>query len=70
VVGLRPPHIHLDVRSSQSRLVTQMLFPGEALNQQDRITAHANQAALTAAELGMGTTGARRLGWDIVLDLA
>ena len=69
VVGLRPPHIHLDVRSRQSRLVTQMLFPGEPLNQRDRITAHANQAALTAGELGTREDGAQRFGWDIILDL-
>ena len=35
----RPPHLHFSVwgRSFLSRLVTQMFFPGDALNAQDRI---------------------------------
>jgi protocatechuate 3,4-dioxygenase, beta subunit len=34
---LRPPHIHFDVSGKRDRLVTQMYFPGEALNDLDRI---------------------------------
>ena len=67
--SFRAPHIHLDVRSARSRLVTQMLFPGEALNKTDRITALADRSQLTAWDLGMGADGARRFGWDIILDL-
>jgi len=31
----RPPHIHFEVSGKKSRLVTQMFFPGEALNEKD-----------------------------------
>jgi protocatechuate 3,4-dioxygenase beta subunit len=36
-VNVRPPHIHLDVVAADEHLVTQMYFPGEKLNTQDRI---------------------------------
>ncbi len=36
-VNVRPPHIHLDVVAGNEHLVTQMYFPGEKLNDQDRI---------------------------------
>ena len=31
----RPPHIHFEVAGKKSRLVTQMFFPDEALNEKD-----------------------------------
>lgn len=33
----RPPHIHFEIRSKKSRLVTQMVFPGERLNATDEL---------------------------------
>ena len=33
---IRPPHIHFDVKGRASRLMTQMYFEGEALNDKDR----------------------------------
>lgn len=33
----RPPHIHFDVRGHLNRLVTQMYFAGEPLNDKDRL---------------------------------
>ena len=33
--GMRTPHIHFDVTSDDYRLVAQMYFPGEALNEKD-----------------------------------
>jgi protocatechuate 3,4-dioxygenase beta subunit len=33
--GMRTPHIHFDVTSADYRLVAQMYFPGEALNEKD-----------------------------------
>ncbi len=33
----RPPHIHFDVSGREDRLVTQMYFPGEALNEKDQL---------------------------------
>ena len=35
--AVRPPHIHFDISGANTRLVTQMYFPGEPLNAQDRI---------------------------------
>ena len=32
---MRPPHIHFDVTGKVDRLVTQMYFPGEPLNEKD-----------------------------------
>jgi protocatechuate 3,4-dioxygenase beta subunit len=33
----RPPHIHFEIEGRFERLVTQMYFPGEALNARDRL---------------------------------
>lgn len=35
--NVRPPHIHFDVTGAKDRLVTQMYFPGDPLNEQDGI---------------------------------
>ena len=35
--SIRPPHIHFDVLGTKDRLVTQMYFPDEPLNEQDII---------------------------------
>ena len=35
VVGMRAPHVHFEVEAKYDRLITQMFFPGEALNEQD-----------------------------------
>ena len=64
----RPPHIHLDVQGNDSTLITQMLFPGEALNASDLIIPSFKRAALTAREVDMGTDGARRFEWNVALD--
>ncbi len=68
----RPPHIHFYVAGRNEALVTQMYFPGEALNAQDRLlqSSTPNQATLmakvdTAAE-GL-ETGSLVVTWDIVL---
>ncbi len=39
--GARPPHIHYQVTGRTNRLVTQMYFAGEALNDSDRFLASA-----------------------------
>jgi protocatechuate 3,4-dioxygenase beta subunit len=35
VVGMRAPHVHFEVEAKYDRLITQMFFPNEALNEQD-----------------------------------
>lgn len=67
----RPPHIHFDISGRSSRLVTQMYFEGEALNDADpllqevehRETLMAHRVAAAAG----GEPGAITLEWDIVL---
>jgi protocatechuate 3,4-dioxygenase, beta subunit len=35
--NMRPPHIHFDITAKKDRLVTQMYFPNEPLNEKDSI---------------------------------
>lgn len=66
----RPPHIHLDVSGKDTRMVSQMFFPDEALNDVDGLYKRfelAQRASLTASKLGLGADGMTRLNWDIVL---
>lgn len=71
----RPPHIHFSVLgpSTLSRLVTQMYFPGDPLNEWDRILHSVPDAAarerLVAKHLHPAEVGVDHLGFhhDIVL---
>ncbi len=69
---LRAPHIHFDVLGHTNRLVTQMYFAGESLNDTDRFlaTAGRNRERLIVPFSETAADGARRLQgqWDIVLD--
>jgi protocatechuate 3,4-dioxygenase beta subunit len=65
--GIRPPHIHLDVRGRNDRLITQMLFPGDPRNDQDAVLANVDRKLLLATDRGKGPSGAHRFQWDIVL---
>jgi protocatechuate 3,4-dioxygenase beta subunit len=70
--GRRPPHIHFDVTGRKDRLVTQMYFPDEPLNDDDRVIAAATgdrklliaDISTSGADLEPGAWLAR---WDIVL---
>jgi protocatechuate 3,4-dioxygenase, beta subunit len=68
--AMRAPHIHFDVLGRTNRLVTQMYFAGEALNETDRFlgTAAANRERLIVpfrpSSEKQGLVGV----WDIVLD--
>ena len=67
--NVRPPHIHFDIAGKRDHLVTQMYFPGEALNAGDAIfeaMPAAERGATIARAQGM-TEGAPLFGWDIVL---
>jgi len=69
---MRTPHIHFDVFGKSDRLVTQMYFPGEPLNDQDAVfrTLGANKAGAVAQLLTPTKEielGALLLSWDIVL---
>jgi protocatechuate 3,4-dioxygenase beta subunit len=68
----RPPHIHLDVSGKTDRLVTQMFFPEEPLNQKDRILLRLGADKESAIAKALSPTkeieaGAMLLAWDIVL---
>lgn len=65
--GSRTPHIHFRVLdASGTDLVTQMYFPGEALNARDglyrRLASNAARTAATAQPNGAG-----RYTWDIIV---
>ena len=64
----RPPHIHFEVQGRFERLVTQMYFPGEPLNERDRLLAAAlRPELLVAAEATPQQPSLRVLNFDIVL---
>jgi protocatechuate 3,4-dioxygenase beta subunit len=69
---MRTPHIHFDVASDEYRLVAQMYFPGEALNEKDILLStmparHRDPALTLCRPLEPHQPGVLRFGWDIVL---
>jgi protocatechuate 3,4-dioxygenase beta subunit len=70
--AMRAPHIHFDVRGHSNRLVTQMYFAGERLNDTDRFiqTAAANRSRLIVSFERSASSAQDALvgSWDIVLD--
>ena len=69
-IGMRTPHIHFDVHGRSERLVTQMYFPGEALNEKDFVLRNAGSKetviAAAAARLS-GDPVAAAFSWTVVL---
>ena len=67
----RPPHIHFDVKGRINRLVTQMYFEGEALNDKDEILQRASRKegliARYGAPSGQQEANAFVAVWNIVL---
>jgi len=69
---MRTPHIHLDIKGRSERLVTQMYFPGEALNDSDLLLKNASpkeSVIARAVERLSGDPGAAAYAWDVVLAL-
>jgi protocatechuate 3,4-dioxygenase beta subunit len=71
--GMRAPHIHFDVSARVNRLVTQMYFPGEPLNDEDFVLAIAgSNRKLLIADLRPPTPDLEADSllaiWDIVLE--
>jgi len=68
---VRPPHIHFDVRGQFNRLVTQMYFAGETLNDKDRLLqaswAKESLIARVLPPTANEESDARLVIWDIVL---
>lgn len=70
--GMRAPHIHFDVTSDQYRLVAQMYFPGEPLNEKDLLVStmparHRDPALVTCKSVESRDLGVLKFAWDIVM---
>ena len=69
---VRPPHIHFDVTGKVNRLTTQMYFPGEPLNEKDRLLQRQAQKDVLIAQRLPPTPDvepdAEIAVWDIMLD--
>jgi protocatechuate 3,4-dioxygenase beta subunit len=66
---MRTPHIHWLVAANGNELTTQMYFPGEALNQEDRVREKVADPRLVTARPGFADeAGALGYDWDVVLD--
>ena len=70
---MRAPHIHFDVRGRYDRKVTQMYFPDEALNSQDRVFQAVRRNEVLIASVSRPspdqTAGTEEYSatWDIIL---
>ncbi|MDQ3818027.1 MAG: protocatechuate 3,4-dioxygenase [Acidobacteriota bacterium] len=73
VVGMRAPHVHFEVEAKYDRLITQMFFPNEALNEQDHFLQFVKgpQREAVIAKSVPPTNGieadALSFVWDIIL---
>jgi protocatechuate 3,4-dioxygenase beta subunit len=69
-IGRRTPHIHFDIRGRSERLVTQMYFPGEPLNDVDFLLKNAaprDSVIAEAIDPLSGDPQARAFRWTVVL---
>ncbi|MGI8611538.1 MAG: hypothetical protein ACR2KH_04605 [Sphingomicrobium sp.] len=69
-IGMRTPHIHFDIHGRSERLVSQMYFPGESLNERDPIlrTAEPRESVIAQAIPRLsGDPGAAAFNWTVVL---
>ncbi len=70
---MRPPHLHFEVTGKINRVITQMYFPGEPLNDKDLLLQNirANKDSLIAKVLPLTADvepSSLIVVWDIVLD--
>lgn len=67
----RPPHIHFDITGKVNRLITQMYYPNEPLNEKDPLLQQSwAKDSLIASVLPPTTdeeSGSKLVVWDIVL---
>lgn len=68
----RPPHIHFDITGKQTRIITQLYFPNEPLNEKDSLykgtrRVEALVAKVAGPEKGMEPE-AKIAVWDVVLN--
>ncbi|HTC37980.1 MAG TPA: hypothetical protein VK693_03465 [Steroidobacteraceae bacterium] len=72
VGGMRTPHIHFDITAGDYRLVTQMYFPGEPLNEKDMLISTMqgrarNPALATCKAVDSSEPEVLAYQWDIVM---
>jgi protocatechuate 3,4-dioxygenase beta subunit len=70
--GMRTPHIHFNVASQDYRLVVQMYFPGESLNEKDLLLStmaarYRDPAAVICRSIDSSEPSIKKFEWDIVL---
>ena len=67
----RPPHIHFDAKAQTDRVITQMYFAGEPLNDKDELLLRIRRKEAVIAKLLPATPnlepGSLIAAWDIVL---
>jgi protocatechuate 3,4-dioxygenase beta subunit len=63
----RTPHIHVDIAGRQTRIVTQMFFPGEPMNASDFLLKQSESPATLIARRGAAMAGQPVFDWDIIL---
>ena len=69
-IGMRTPHIHFDIQGRSERLVTQMYFPGEPLNERDFLLRNAEPRDSVIAQAIprlSSDPGATAFKWTVVL---
>jgi protocatechuate 3,4-dioxygenase beta subunit len=66
---MRTPHLHWLIAARGNELTTQMYFPGEARNEQDRVLDDVADPRLVTARAGRAEeAGAQGYDWDVVLN--
>ncbi len=71
-IHIRAPHIHFDIAARNTRLVTQMYFPGDPDNDRDMLRPRmagigSDPELLTCHALDLRADGVARFSWDIVI---
>ena len=66
---MRAPHIHFEIQGAIDRKVTQVFFPQEPLNEQDRHLQSVLRPETLIAELSPSSSNGSALvaTWDIIL---
>jgi protocatechuate 3,4-dioxygenase beta subunit len=72
-VNVRPPHIHFDVTGTKDRLITQMYFPDEPLNEKDVLFRELGSSKDAAIGKVLPLTkelesDSLLINWDIILE--
>jgi protocatechuate 3,4-dioxygenase beta subunit len=66
---MRTPHLHWRISGNGADLTTQMYFPGEALNENDRVLSRVSDPhAVIARPFEANEPGALGFAWDVVID--